>query len=196
MNSYTRGKGLLESFLTKKRAIKANCLIKDHYRKGRILDVGCGSYPYFLEFIDFKEKYGIDPSLSTLKPKDIKITLKKINIANQKLPFADNYFDVVSMLAVFEHITGDKLQFSLKEIKRVLKKEGIFIITTPAPWADKILHFMGQFGLISKDEIEEHKHNHEKSKIVDIFKKSGFSQKNIKSGYFEIYMNMWFSITK
>jgi ubiquinone/menaquinone biosynthesis C-methylase UbiE len=196
MSSYTRGKGLLEGFLAKKRASKANSLIRDSYRKGRILDIGCGSYPYFLESTNFKEKYGIDPSLNILKFKNKNIFLKKIDITKQKLSFTDNYFDVVTMLAVFEHIDGEKLDSALREIKRVLKKDGIFIITTPAPWADGVLHLMSKLNLISEDEIHEHKHNHRNSKIVDILKKSGFKKEKIKSGYFEIYMNMWFTSIK
>ena len=40
------------------------------------------------------------------------------------------------------------------------------------PWADKLLHFMAKFGLISSEEIHEHKHNHPMKKIEDIFSKS------------------------
>jgi predicted SAM-dependent methyltransferase len=100
------------------------------------------------------------------------------------------------MLAVFEHIEYDKLSFVLKEVRRVLKKDGIFIITTPAPWADKFLHIMARFRLISSEEIHEHKHNHSKEKIEDILSKAGFDKRKIKSGFFEIYMNMWFSASK
>jgi SAM-dependent methyltransferase len=196
MNSYTRGKGLLEGFLAKKRASKANSFIKDFHRKGRILDIGCGSYPYFLESINFKEKFGMDPSLNTSSLRSKKITLKKLDVTKQKLPFSDSYFEVITMLAVFEHIDGEKLNSVLKEIKRVLKKDGIFIITTPAPWADGILRLMSKINLISDEEIDEHKHNHKNSKIVDILKTSGFKKENVKSGYFEDYMNMWFTAIK
>jgi SAM-dependent methyltransferase len=84
----------------------------------------------------------------------------------------------------------------LKEIKRVLKPNSVFIITTPAPWSDKLLHVMARTGLISAEEIHEHKHNLSKSKIENILVEAGFTKNKIKSGFFELYMNMWFKVEK
>ena len=192
----TRGSGLLEVFLAKKRARLANGLITKNHRKGRILDVGCGSYPYFLTTTKFKEKYGIDPSLDLSLVKDAGIILKKIKINKNTLPFKNNYFDVVSMLAVFEHIEHNYLIVVIKEIRRVLKKDGVLIITTPSPWSDKLLHKMAVVGLISSEEIHEHKHNLSKSKIENLLAETGFEKSKIKSGFFELYMNMWFTAKK
>jgi ubiquinone/menaquinone biosynthesis C-methylase UbiE len=192
----TRGSGLLEVFLAKKRAKLANSLISKSHRSGKILDVGCGSYPYFLTTTKFKEKYGIDPSLDLSLVKDAGIILKKIKINKETLSFANNYFDVVTMLAVFEHIEHNDLIAVIKEIRRVLKKDGVLIITTPAPWSDKLLHRMAIVGLISSEEIHEHKHNHSKSKIENLLKEAGFEKSKIKSGFFELYMNMWFTAKK
>jgi SAM-dependent methyltransferase len=191
-NQPTRGKGLLEEFLAKKRAEKASSLIPETCRKGKILDIGCGSYPYFLSVINFKDKYGIDPALKYNG--NNKLTLLKQDVAQNKLPYGDNYFDILTMLAVFEHIEYQKLNFVLSEIKRVLKNKGKVIITTPAPWADKILHIMGNVNLISSVEIHDHKHHYSKTAIVEIIKKAGF--KNVKCGYFEAFMNMWFVAEK
>ncbi|MEK7160104.1 MAG: class I SAM-dependent methyltransferase [Patescibacteria group bacterium] len=196
MHRFTRGNGLLEDFLAKKRAEKANNLMPQNYRKGKILDIGCGSYPYFLINTNFNQKYGIDPSLKLSDIKNKQLNLQVLDVTGNKLPFADSYFDVVTMLAVFEHIDGDKLIPVLKEIYRVLKKDGMFIITTPAPWADKLLHQMSKIGLISSEEIHDHKHNHPRSKIENILQQGDFERHKIKSGYFEIYMNMWFTAVK
>ncbi len=191
MKNFTRGDGLLEGFLAKRRAEKANNFIPKIYRKGKILDIGCGSYPYFLSTTIFSEKYGIDPSLSIRKISNIKLIKK--DVTKQKLPFNDNYFDVVTMLAVFEHINGNKIEFVLNEICRVLKKSGILIITTPAPWSDKLLHQMGKVGLISSEEIHDHKTHYQRLEIEDIISKAGFKKEKIKSGYFELGFNMWFT---
>ena len=56
----TRGSGLLEPFLARLRARKANRLIPPHLRSGRILDIGCGSFPYFLAHTSFAEKFALD----------------------------------------------------------------------------------------------------------------------------------------
>jgi hypothetical protein len=56
----TRGRGLLEPFLARQRSKIANRLIGAQHRTGRILDIGCGSHPYFLSHTSFKEKFAID----------------------------------------------------------------------------------------------------------------------------------------
>lgn len=196
MSKFTRGKGLLEGFLAKKRAGKANEFIPTDYRKGRILDIGCGSFPYFLINTKFNEKFGTDPSLKLTEVEDNKLNLQTLDVVKNNLPFNNNFFDVVTMLAVFEHLDNDKLILVLSEIRRVLKKDGLYIITTPAPWSDKLLHQMAKVGLISSEEIHEHKTHHSRLKIGEMLQSAGFNKEKIQSGYFEIYMNMWFTAFK
>lgn len=196
INSYTRGSGLLENFLAKKRTDKANSFILKSFRKGRVLDIGCGTYPFFLINTDFNEKYGVDPSLKLSKIKDKNLNLKVFDVTSGRLPFKDDFFDTITMLAVFEHIDNKKLNFVISQARRVLKKNGILIITTPAPWSDKILHLMAKYKLISAEEIHEHKHNYSNSKIKDIIKDAGFKKDKIRSGFFEFRLNMWFVVKK
>lgn len=178
--------------MAKKRAEKAKNLILDNYKNENILDIGCGTYPYFLTISNFKNKFGIDPSVNPKAVNTKNITLLKEKIGEKKIPFKDNFFDVITMLAVFEHIDSKSLVFLLGEVERTLKKDGIFIITTPSPWSDKLLHLMGETGLISSEEIHEHKTHYSMNKIVDILKESGFEKEKIKFGYFELWFNMWF----
>ena len=56
----TRGHGLLEPVLARLRANQANRLINKSHRDGNILDIGCGSFPYFLSHTSFKSKFAID----------------------------------------------------------------------------------------------------------------------------------------
>lgn len=192
--SATRGDGILENLLSNLRAKKANDLIPKSVRDGKILDVGCGSYPNMLLRTKFKEKFGIDPSLVSTSIENI--TLIKADITKESLPFADNFFDAVTMLAVFEHMEKDRIVFVLNQVKRVLKPNGTFVITTPAPWSDKLLHSMSKLGLISSEEIHEHKSHYGMNDIKKIIVNSGFDPSSIKSGYFEVGLNMWFQIKK
>lgn len=187
---FTRGSGLLENYLARKRARKADSLISDKLRSGRVLDIGCGSSPCFLIKTEFKEKYGVDPVLG--RPKLKGVNLKALRFDGKKLPYKNDYFNVVTMLAVFEHIEEQELQILIKEIKRVLAKDGLFIMTTPSPWSSLILKIMERLNLISKEEIDEHKHNHKRKEITKVLREGGFDKSDIKSGYFEIFCNMWF----
>ena len=182
----TRGYGLLEKFLAKKRARIANKLIPFEYRNGKILDIGCGQYPYFLLNTQFKEKFAIDKFQIQQQER---INFTRLNLENNSLPFKDNFFDVVTMLAVFEHLEQNNLLIILKEIKRVLKSTGKLIITIPSPRTDKLLKIMSLLKLISKDEIQEHKGYYTHLIISSYLKNAGFS--NFKLGYFEFFLNSW-----
>ena len=190
--SYTRGGGLLEGFLARKRASKANSFIGDKFKIGKVLDIGCGYYPYFLLSTNIKNKYGIDPAVKENLLKDRKLKLIKDEVGNKKLPFKNDFFEVVTMLAVFEHIDESRITFVLSEVRRILKRGGIFIVTTPAPWSDKLLHLMAIFNLVSKEEIYEHKHNENRETIEKKLLETGFKKNKIRSGFFEFGLNMWF----
>jgi SAM-dependent methyltransferase len=192
----TRGHGLLEGFLAKKRTCMANRLIPPHLRAGRILDIGCGTFPYFLLNTVFAQKCGLDkvtrevPQMSLCDEYGIDIIDFDLE-CDRTLPFDDNYFEVVTMLAVFEHIEPERLQTIMIETSRVLKSDGTFIITTPAPWTDLLLKMMAKLGLVSKIEIGEHKAMYSRKKIRSILAINGFEAASIHSGYFEGLMNIW-----
>jgi SAM-dependent methyltransferase len=193
----TRGKGILEKFLSKKRSQKANALIPDSTRNGRILDIGCGTYPYFLAGTSFKEKYGIDQSDSitqyyNLLGSDPSIRLKQWNFGKEKeLPFENGFFDAVTMLAVFEHIETFHIRPLVSETRRVLKEDGVFVLTTPAGWTDRLLRFMARLKLVSPVEIEDHKDTYSHRKIAAILQDGGFEEEKITLGHFELFMNIW-----
>ncbi|MDO8281344.1 MAG: class I SAM-dependent methyltransferase [Thermodesulfovibrionia bacterium] len=191
----TRGYGFLERFLAKKRADMADNLIPDSHRKGRILDIGCGSYPLALLHIDFNEKFGLDKVVGEKNPGYFQI--KGINIKNldlemqESIPFDNDYFDVVIMLAVFEHIETDRLETILNEVYRILKPGGVYIMTTPAIWTDKLLRIMARLRLVSPVEIEEHKCAYSPSSVNEILQRTNFKDGNINFGYFEMFMNIY-----
>jgi SAM-dependent methyltransferase len=53
-----------------------------------------------------------------------------------RLPFADNSFDKIICSEVLEHI--EHYQDVLREIKRVLKPEGVLAVSVPRTWPEKI----------------------------------------------------------
>lgn len=198
--SVTRGYGLLERFLAKKRAVKANNLIPQSYRSGRILDIGSGAYPFFLLTTRFSEKYGIDNTVqasSRTGSKNHSMELIHHDIESEDpLPFNDEYFDVVTMLAVFEHIMPQRLPKVFQEVYRVLKREGLLVITTPAAWTGFILKGMAKIRLLSTVEIEEHKGLYKADSIVNVLRQCGFVSGRIQLGYFELHMNTWATAIK
>jgi SAM-dependent methyltransferase len=91
---------------------------------GTILDLGSGDPPHLLLKIERKINagFGIDKQLKP-QPLTSKIKLIEQDLdRNPSLPFEDNFFDVVTMTAVIEHLTRPPVV--LGEVKRVLKKGG------------------------------------------------------------------------
>jgi hypothetical protein len=73
----------------------------------------------------------------------------------------------------------------------VLAPGGRVVITTPAPWSDGLLHWMARRGLVSAEEIEEHVYAYTQALLGWYFGKADFPMQKIRSGYFELGLNMW-----
>ncbi|MEX2144293.1 MAG: methyltransferase domain-containing protein [Anaerolineales bacterium] len=187
---FTRGKGLLEPYLARRRAAMANRLIPIERRNGRILDIGCGAYPYFLAHTAFKEKYAIDQLPPSGDTKKIRWHTLDLN-TDPVLPFSEAYFDMVTMLAVAEHLNPHSLELLLKEVHRILKPGGLVLITTPSARADGLLHWMARLGLVSSEEIEEHTFAYTLPLLGWGFGKAGFEMRAVRFGYFEMGLNLW-----
>lgn len=197
-SKFTRGKGLLEPTLARLRTQRANHLIPAHLRMGRILDIGCGSFPYFLSHTSFQEKFAVDqlPMEQETAARN-RIEFFTLNLNEEpKLPFQDDFFSLVSLLAVVEHLDPDSMAQLFQESHRVLQPDGMVIMTTPAAWSDGLLKFMARLNLVSAEEIHEHAFAYTLPLIGWHFGQAGFEMKKIKFGYFELMLNMWATATK
>jgi SAM-dependent methyltransferase len=198
MAGMTRGKGLLEPMLADLRAHRANKLIPSMLRTGRILDIGCGTYPYFLAHTSFAEKFAIDQlPLPSHTATELKIESFMLDLEiKPHLPFEDHFFESVTLLAVVEHLDPSLMALLFKEVYRVLKPGGMVVLTTPAAWSDGLLKFMARINLVSAEEIHEHAYAYTLPLLGWYFGQAGFEMTKIKFGYFEFMFNMWATAQK
>jgi ubiquinone/menaquinone biosynthesis C-methylase UbiE len=188
----------LEPLLRKMRISKVLPVIKQ-FPRCKLLDVGCGHNAKFLISVEpyIASGVGIDfkaPDLESAKLKTISVTL------DDKLPFGESCFDVVTLIAVLEHL--EKPLDILREIHRVLKKSetinngvpcsGILTGTVPAKAAKPVLEFLSyRLKIVNEAEIRDHKQYYNKKELKEIFLKTGFKESNIK--YFQCGMNIFFA---
>ncbi len=156
-------------------------------------DIGCGSDAYFLRKLQgkIKEGVGIDPLVNCPSLGDITFIKEKII---KKIPLTAKSFDVVTLLALLEHL--DFPEAVLKEVWRILKKDGLLIITTPSPRAKIVLETLSRLEIISRREIKEHKHYFSINELLGMFQKVGFEKNEITLKEFQLGLNIVVSAKK
>jgi len=104
-----------------------------------ILDLGCGSgrHVIYLAKCDFSV-FGLDNS-----PEGLKITRQwlhdegldadlRLHSMTEKPPYQDSFFDAVLSTQVIHHADIATIEGIVKEVSRVLKKDGLLFITVPS----------------------------------------------------------------
>jgi ubiquinone/menaquinone biosynthesis C-methylase UbiE len=139
----------------------------------KILDMGAAEGLTLFELNNFlpgNELIGVEYSKKLIKaapmlPKNI--TLVQGDITNLPNSLRDNSFDVVSALAVLEHL---RIPLNgLREAYRILKPGGLFVATCPVPFWDDISN---KLGLLKEAHHETDMH---KRIIVSIVEEAGFT---------------------
>jgi len=103
----------------------------------------------------------------------------------------DSFFHVVTMLAVVEHLNPNILVQLFREIHRVLVPGGWLVATTPASWSDGLLKLLARTGVLSAEEISEHKYAYTLPLLGWYFGMANSPMDKIRFGYFECMLNMW-----
>lgn len=111
----------------------------------KLLDVACGGGKFLREAEKRVKTYGIDISKVAIKEakKITRYTECRVGSA-EKLPYEDEFFDFITCLGSLEHFLD--MDKSLKEMKRVLKKDGKINLYVPNSrfLMDIILGFFGR----------------------------------------------------
>lgn len=113
----------------------------------RLLDIGCGWEARFLREIApyIAKGVGIDPAAPPLDGEPRLMTIRER--LDRALPFETASFDVVSMLAVLEHLSQPEAVVA--EVWRVLRPGGWFVGTVPSILGKPVLEFLA-FRLLSR----------------------------------------------
>jgi SAM-dependent methyltransferase len=144
--------------------------LSKYLKKGRILDAGSGSGSLVVQLarMDFSiigleiAIGAVRHSISEIEKKHLSNNARILQGSVTKLPFEDDYFDGIVCGEVLEHIEKDTL--AVCEFERVLKPDGICIVTVPA----------GPELWDATDEWAGHVRRYRRGNLCELFKKSGF----------------------
>lgn len=159
-------------------------LFRRNYKKGRILDIGCGSGGLFMQLPQISD--GIDPNTRRFNNASKKRGVKTVQGFSENLPYRYEQFDTIVSWGTFCFVRS--LIESLAEANRVLKKGGVFIFdmvtdtvlpiaqtVNPGHFTNKYLPLFG-FEVVEKREFAEPE-NHLRLGIV-VRKLSDFDYRN------------------
>jgi 2-polyprenyl-3-methyl-5-hydroxy-6-metoxy-1,4-benzoquinol methylase len=121
----------------------------------RLLDIGCGWEARLLRELEpyIASGWGIDFKAPTLATAKLRTSTARID---DRLPFPDESFDVITMLAVLEHL--ERPAAIVKEIERLLRPGGTLLLSVPSRYAKPVLEFLAfRLGIVNPDEIRDHK---------------------------------------
>jgi SAM-dependent methyltransferase len=117
-----------------------------YLNKGKVLDLGCGDGDYSRRLKDL----GFEVIASGVNEKRFRykeeIDFKYCDIT-QRLPFPDDCFDYVLLMEVIEHLRNPYAV--IPEIRRIIKKNGFLIISTP-----NILNLKSRFRFLFEGAYE------------------------------------------
>ena len=121
----------------------------------KILDIGCGTGKNMEGLLKYGVVWGLDNSSDAIRFCKMR-GLKNLKLGSaEKTNLKDESFNIITLLDVLEHTDDNK---TLKEMHRILKREGLLIITAPAYlwlWSDwdRVLHHKKRYTLNTLNEI-------------------------------------------
>ncbi len=157
------------------------------FKSKSILDLGCGDGIAAAAIFDKRIDYGLDVNPISVKQAKKGGACKKVILASATdIPLEDNSVDLVFSNCTIEHIKD--LGSVLKEVSRILVKNGLFIFTTPS-------HCFGKYSIFSyfnlkrlaqvygklRDKKHQHYHSHSIEEWSSILKDFNFK---VINGYY------------
>lgn len=136
-----------------------------------ILDIGCADGFLFRFICNYGDSIGIDPEPVLLDDAIPRVTFYR-GLFPDALP-RHMTFDVITMLAVLEHVPPDRQEKLAADCASHLKPGGKLIITVPGAAVDHILAILARLGLIDGMSLEQH-YGFDARSTPDVFTPRGF----------------------
>lgn len=150
----------------------------------RILDAGCGAGPA----LRFLKQRGFVPYGSDLIEYPLRQARQIIPEArlaqcdsDKALPYRDGSFDVILMSEVIEHVASP--EFTLREVLRVLRKDGAVAVTTPNLWDVRRVYYPALGRVWSGDADATHQTLFDPQSLRNVLQGAGFQNVQVQAGF-------------
>lgn len=144
----------------------------------KTLDLGPGNATFALQLnekINYKNIFGVDiDNYVSDERKNLFIEFKKADLSLDKIPWPDEFFDIVTAWCILPHLENPF--HCAREISRVLKKGGLFLFTVPHLTSKPSMDYLKNHGNFS---MYRDKNNH-----IALFTQSIINK--MTNRYFEI----------
>jgi 2-polyprenyl-3-methyl-5-hydroxy-6-metoxy-1,4-benzoquinol methylase len=161
--------------------------LDQHVRPGSVLvDLGCGHSGTLLKSYagTIDRGIGFDVEVGRSSASNVELRAQR---ADEPLPLPDGSADVVSCLAVIEHV--ERPDVLAAEAHRVLRPGGVLVVTTPSAQAKPILELLStRLRLIDPAEILDHKRYYRPSTLRAELAGAGFADVDVTR--FELGLNL------
>jgi 2-polyprenyl-3-methyl-5-hydroxy-6-metoxy-1,4-benzoquinol methylase len=152
----------------------------------RLLDVGAGDGTLLRALRGrIAEGVGIDPLAEPVETADYRIVR---GFFPADVPDVGS-FDVITMLAVLEHIPEDAQSAVVAACHQLLNDGGVVVVTTPAPAVDRILDVLAKLRVIDGMELDQH-YGFEPAAAIPLFTEGGFTP--VADAKFQLGLNRLF----
>jgi SAM-dependent methyltransferase len=159
------------------------------YLKGDILDLGCANARVLRDYGSRISHYcGIERSpkkVKRLKKEFPDACFHQCDLDADRLP-VDRQYDCILMTALIEHLFNQK--HVMTEVKRVLKPEGVILITTPTVFGNDIVLRLGAtLGLFAKSVVDNHIVIYNRHRFIILARKIGLELRQHRT--FQLFCN-------
>ncbi len=162
-----------------------------------VLDIGCGYHAKLLTTLspNIREGIGIDLSISDQAKSIPNLSFVEDNIENVLPSLPKNYFDLIFLISVLEHLWQP--QQILSYCNEMLKPGGMLLFNVPT-WRGKYFLEYSAFTLGTSPacEMEDHKMYYNQQEIWPLLVQSGFKPSQIHLKYIKFGLNLFGRVCK
>jgi len=157
----------------------------------RVLDIGCLDGALFAAYRDrIADGIGVDPLLESSGAwggfRFVKAPFPSSTLSGQR-------FDVITLLAVLEHVDADVLRTWRVACEELLEPGGRIIATVPSPRVDDVLRLLARLRLVEGIAVHQH-HGFDPAELPRAFANGSFAVEMHRR--FELGLNHLFVFRK